>query len=79
MKDSDGEIEITMRDGQRTLVAKNADGETVFTGPIGTPEQRAAVPEPFRAKLGTIEARQRDFNERAPIPGNRPGAERDVQ
>lgn len=79
MKDNDGEIEVTMRDGQRTLVAKNAAGETVFTGPVGTPEQRAAVPEPFRAKLGAIEARQRDFNERSPVPGNRPAAGREVQ
>ena len=81
MKDTDGEIEVTMRDGQRSLTAKNAAGETVFTGPIDTPEQRAAVPEPFRKKLNAIEAQQRDFNERAPATGAgiRPSGEREVQ
>ena len=81
MKDTDGEIEVTMRDGQRSLTAKNAAGETVFSGPIDTPEQRAAVPEPFRKKLSAIEAQQRDFNERAPAPGAgiRPSGEREVQ
>jgi hypothetical protein len=61
MKDNDGEVEVTMREGKRTLTAKNASGEVLFTGPVDTPEQHAAVPPPFRAKLEAIETQQRNL------------------
>src|SRR5207247_2154079 len=73
MKDNDGEFQITMHEGQRTLTAKSADGGIEFTGPIDTPEQRAVVPPQFRAKLEAIEEQQRSLVKgRAPgFPGGR--------
>ncbi len=55
MRDREGEVELGMKDGQRTLTVKNPAGETVFTGPVDTPEQRSAVPEPFKGKLNALE------------------------
>ena len=65
MKDQDGEIEVAVNaDGKRTLTAKNPKGDTVFSGPVDTDEQRQAVPEQFRKKLDQINIRQ----ENAPVP-----------
>lgn len=55
MRDREGEVELGMKDGHRTLTVRNPAGETVFTGPVDTPEQRNAVPEPFRGKLNALE------------------------
>lgn len=57
MKDDSGEIEVTSTDGRRHLIAKNAKGETVFDGPIDTPEQIKALPEDIRKKIERIEVR----------------------
>ena len=57
MKDDSGEIEVTSTDGRRHLLAKNAKGETVFDGPIDTPEQIRALPEDLRKKVESIEVR----------------------
>jgi hypothetical protein len=54
MRDADGELEIGMKDGKRTLTIKNPQGEVVFTGPVDSPEQRAAIPEQYRNKLATM-------------------------
>jgi hypothetical protein len=54
MRDADGELEISMKDGKRTLTVKNPQGEAVFSGPIDSPEQRAAIPEQYRNKLATM-------------------------
>jgi len=51
LNDDDGEFELATTDGKRTLTAKNRTGETVFTGPIDTPEQLARVPAPFASKI----------------------------
>lgn len=58
LKDQDGEIEVVSEDGNRTLTAKDAKGETVFNGPINTPEQLKAVPEKFREKLERVKVSQ---------------------
>jgi hypothetical protein len=58
LKDQDGEIEVAVDNGKRTLIAKNSKGETVFTGPVDTEEQRQAVPEQFRKKLDQLNIRQ---------------------
>jgi hypothetical protein len=58
LKDQDGEIEVSVDNGKRTLIAKNPKGETVFTGPVDTEEQRQAVPEQFRKKLDQLNIRQ---------------------
>lgn len=55
-RDHEGEAELSMENGKRTLTVKNSAGETVFTGPLDTPEQRNAVPEAYRAKLAALEA-----------------------
>jgi hypothetical protein len=55
MRDREGEVELGVKDGHRTLTVKNPAGETVFTGAVDTPEQRDAVPEPFRGKLAALE------------------------
>ncbi len=54
VKDENGEIEVRTEDGHRTVVAKNPAGETVFTGPVDTEEQRRALPEPVRKVLERI-------------------------
>lgn len=57
MKDETGEIEISTHEGRRMLVAKNAQGEAIFDGPIDTDEQRAALPEGIREKIRQIDVR----------------------
>lgn len=59
MKDDTGEVELTTKDGKRSLVAKNAQGETLFDGPIDTEEQRKTLPEDVRKKLEMIEVQRR--------------------
>lgn len=69
MKDDNGDVELTTHDGKRSLVAKNAKGETIFDGPIDTEEQRKALPEDVRKKIEMIEV-QRHLAEgpQAPVP-----------
>ncbi len=55
VKDEKGEIELRSEDGHRTVVAKDPAGETIFTGPVDTEEQRQALPEPVRKKLAEIQ------------------------
>ena len=78
IKEEGGEMEIGIVDGKRTLVARNADGVTVFNGPIDTEEQRKALPEIIRNKLKLIEVRTKiaQFEQPAPAPQ---GAEPEVQ
>ena len=54
LKDNDGEIEVNLENGKRTMIAKDTAGKVVFEGPIDTEEQRKAVPELFRKKLDQI-------------------------
>jgi hypothetical protein len=74
LKDDAGEIEVTAENGKRTMVAKDAKGETVFNGPIDTEEQRKAVPEMSRKKLESA-LRMRD-DRPADAPHPRPNRER---
>ena len=67
MKDDSGEVELTMHDGKRSLVARNAQGETIFDGPIDTEEQRKTLPEDVRKKIETIEV-QRKLAEAPQLP-----------
>jgi hypothetical protein len=55
---SDGEHSLQIsgrREGERKLTARTADGKIVFEGPIGTPEQRKAIPEEIARKLQMFE------------------------
>lgn len=57
VKDDNGEVAVRTVDGHRVVTAKNPAGETVFTGPVDTDEQRQALPEPVRKKLAEIQIR----------------------
>jgi hypothetical protein len=50
-KDGEHSLEVTRKDGQRHLVAKDADDQVIFDGPVETEEQRQAVPENIAGKL----------------------------
>jgi serine protease Do len=63
MRDNDGEVEILVRDGRRTLNVRSSSGDTVFTGPVDTEEQRKALPEEYRKKLAQLE-----FPDAVPAP-----------
>ena len=54
-KDERGSLELTMTDGSKTLVAKNAQGEQVFSGPVNTPDERKAMPADVRERLEHVE------------------------
>ncbi len=56
--DDDGSLEITVKDGAKTIVAKNKKGEQVFAGPANTPEERHALPPEVRARLEKVEGMQ---------------------
>lgn len=53
--DDDGSLELTTKDGVKTLVAKNAKGEELFAGAVTTPEERGAMPAAVRARLEKLE------------------------
>ncbi|HWA84594.1 MAG TPA: PDZ domain-containing protein [Opitutus sp.] len=53
--DDKGSLELTIKEGKKSLVAKNPKGEQVFSGPIDTPEQRKALPPEVRERLEQIE------------------------
>ncbi len=57
-KDDQHDLSLTVRDDGKTLVAKDTGGTELFNGPINTPEQRAAVPDPIRQKLDKLEGRR---------------------
>ena len=40
LDDDQGSLDLAVKDGRKELVAKNAKGEQIFSGPIETPEQR---------------------------------------
>jgi serine protease Do len=53
--DDEGSLELTIKDGAKTLVAKNAKGEQLFSGPVTTPEERKALPDRVRERLEKLE------------------------
>lgn len=53
--DDKGSLELTIKDGKKTLLAKNAKGDTLFSGPIDTPEQRKGLKPEIRERLEKIE------------------------
>ena len=59
--DEQGSLDLTIKDGKKTLVAKNAKGEQLFSGPVTTPQERKAMPADVRARLDKLENMQ-DFS-----------------
>ncbi|MEY2880004.1 MAG: hypothetical protein RLZZ15_2384 [Verrucomicrobiota bacterium] len=55
LDDDKGSLSLSLKDGQKQLVAKNAKGGEIFSGPVDTPEQRKALPEEVRARLEKLE------------------------
>jgi serine protease Do len=53
--DDEGSLDLTMKDGVKQLVAKNAKGEPLFSGPVTTPEERKAMPAHVRERLEKLE------------------------
>jgi hypothetical protein len=56
--DDAGSLELTLKDGRKTLVAKNAKGDQLFSGPVNTPEERNAMPPDVRQRLEKLEGMQ---------------------
>ena len=44
-------VTLTTESGKQTVVAKNAEGNVLFNGPVDTEDQRAKMPEKVRTKL----------------------------
>ncbi len=53
--DDQGSLELTIKDGVKQLVAKDAKGEQIYSGPVNTPEERKALPPEVRERLEKLE------------------------
>ncbi len=56
--DDQGSLELTIKDGKKSLIAKNTKGDQLYSGPIDTPEQRKSLPEDVRVRLDKLEGMQ---------------------
>ncbi|MBS0662550.1 MAG: PDZ domain-containing protein [Verrucomicrobia bacterium] len=56
--DEKGSLDLTIKDGKKSLIAKNAKGEQIFSGPINTPDERKALPPEVRDRLDKLEGMQ---------------------
>lgn len=54
--DRDGALDLTIVGGKQTLVAKDAKGAVLFSGPVDTPEQRKGLPAGVRARFDHLES-----------------------
>ena len=48
-------LQLSIKDGQKHLLAKDSSGVTLFDGPVQTEAQRKKVPEPILEKLRRME------------------------
>jgi serine protease Do len=53
--DGDGTLEVKIAEGKKDVVAKNAKGETIFSGPYNTEQERNAAPPAVRERLNKLE------------------------
>ncbi|MDO8540227.1 MAG: PDZ domain-containing protein [Opitutaceae bacterium] len=53
--DDAGSLELTIKDGQKSLVAKDGGGKEIFSGPVNTPDERRTMPPEVRARLEKLE------------------------
>ncbi len=60
LNDDEGSLELIKKDGKKELIAKDAKGEVIFTGPINTPDERAALAPELLQRLEKIEG-MREF------------------
>ncbi|MSU51797.1 MAG: PDZ domain-containing protein [Opitutaceae bacterium] len=55
LTDDAGTLEVKLTDGKKEVVAKNAKGEVIFSGPYNTAEERKAAPAEIRGRLDKLE------------------------
>lgn len=53
--DDEGSLELKAQEGVKTLIAKDAKGAQLFSGPVNTPEERKAMPAAVRTRLEKLE------------------------
>lgn len=53
--DERGSIELTVKQGKKTLVAKNTKGDELYSGPVDTEEERAKLPPVVKQQLDEVE------------------------
>jgi len=51
VKENDQTLKVSMKDGQRHLVATDKDNQVLFDGPVETEDQRKALPADIAEKL----------------------------
>ncbi len=54
--DHNGALELTVVGGKQTLVAKDAKGIVLFSGPVDTAEQRKGLPPGVRERFAHLES-----------------------
>lgn len=62
--DEEGSLELMVKGGAKTLVAKNPKGEQIYSGSIDKKEERDALPANVRQRLEKLEGME-EFNFRA--------------
>ncbi len=55
MSDDEGSVEISRKDESLTACVKDPKGKIIFDGPINTPAEREALPEPVRNRIEQLE------------------------
>ena len=58
MSYDEGPLELTIKAGKKTLLAKDPKGAPLFSGPINTAEERQAMPAAVRQRLEKLEGMQ---------------------
>ncbi|MSU49892.1 MAG: PDZ domain-containing protein [Opitutus sp.] len=53
--DDEGSLELTIKEGAKSLVARGPKGEPIFSGAVTTPEERQAMPTGVRQRLEQLE------------------------
>lgn len=54
VRDQTGSIELNVGESGRSVIVKDLQGETVFTGPLNSPADFEAIPEAIRPRLERI-------------------------
>ncbi|HUF62952.1 MAG TPA: PDZ domain-containing protein [Verrucomicrobiales bacterium] len=57
VSDGEGSTELTVTDGKKHVVFKDAEGNVVFEGPCNTDEERNAIPAHLREKVDRLSLR----------------------
>ncbi len=69
-----GELQIENVNGRKMLTAKDAEGKTLYNGPIETPEDRAKLPDNVRQRLQKLERQELPEAPEPPEPPEAPEA-----